>query len=182
MIIVEGPDNSGKSTLINQLIKDLELKEVKRTFHGPTTDIENLYSRTLEVINAAIKTDQPNIIIDRFSLIGEDIYGPILRGKNLWDVIPQDKIKFWQAVNKLNPFIIYCRPSLDVILDMKNHQVKIYDTPEHVKRVQEKQKLIVSAYDNYFANWKSHNFYSYDYKDKNSYLELKFRLKEYLKW
>ena len=180
MVIVEGPDNAGKSTLIKQLIKEIGLVEIPRIAHGPTRSIKDLYDRTFDIIDKATRFRSRRIIIDRFSLIGEDIYGPVLRNKNLWDCMPRDKIKFWKAVNLLNPFIIYCRPPLDTLKNMETHQVKVYDTHEHLKKVLERQELIVNAYDNYFANWKYHNFFKYNYKDPDSYNQLKIALKEYL--
>lgn len=180
MIIVEGPDNSGKSTLIKQLRSELKLNEIPRVGHGPANGPKDLWERTYQIIDAVTKSKSRWVILDRFTLIGEDIYGPILRHVNLWDRMPQEKIKFWRAVNLLDPFIIYCRPPKDVITDMKNHIIKPYDTPEHVRRVNQKQELIIHAYDNYFANWKPYNFFRYNYKDPESYNQLKFLLKEYL--
>lgn len=180
MIIVEGPDNSGKSTLIQQIKKDFGINEIPRMAHGPANGSKDLWDRTYQIIDAATKAKSHRIIIDRFTLIGEDIYGPILRHVNLWDKMPQEKIKFWKATNLLDPFIIYCRPPEEVIMDMKNHVIKVYDTPEHVRRVNQKQELIIHAYDNYFANWKSYNFFKYNYKDPESYKQLKIILKEYL--
>lgn len=180
MVIVEGPDNSGKSTLIKQLKTELGLTEIPRLAHGPANGARDLCRRTYQIIDSVTKAKSHRIILDRFTLIGEDIYGPVLRNVNLWDKVPQEKVKFWRAVNLLNPFIIYCRPPEDVIMDMEHHVIKEYDTLEHIKKVNERQGLIIHAYDNYFANWKPYNFFRYNYKNPDSYNQLKIALKEYL--
>lgn len=180
MIIVEGPDNSGKSTLIKQLREDLGVRLITPIAQGPTRSMKDLYDRTYYIIDQAIRNKSDKIIVDRINLISEDIYGPICRQRNLWDSMAKEKQKLWSSLNLLNPFIIYCRPSNEVLENMETHQVKVYDTPEHLKSIQEKQGLIVRAYDNYFANWKYYNFFRYDYNDPNSYFNLTILLKEYL--
>lgn len=184
MIIVEGPDNSGKSTLIKWILKEFPVRELKHGRHGPPRNAFDIKIRTEIILNEAIRSRYKNgVIVDRFSLIGESIYGPILRGKDLWTEIPQDKIRLEGVLNTLNPFIIYCRPDEETILDMSHHQVKDYDTEEHVLNITKNQKLIIKAYDNYFARTNPHNFYKYNYKmGEDALFELKQLLGEYLKW
>ena len=65
---------------------------------------------------------------------------------------------------------------------MKSHELKSYDTPEHIQRVEKNKALILQAYDNYFGFFRGYNFFKYDYTDPNSYHNLIERLKEYTKW
>lgn len=182
MIVVEGPDNSGKSTLIEQLINDFNLKKISSDRHGPPINEEDNANRVKTVLIKAIKHRRNNVIVDRFSLIGEEIYGPILRHKNLWTIAYKEKIKFMRCFKSLNPFIIYCRPPDSFIMDLSKHIIKDYDSPSHIKNIEENQKLIIKAYDNYFAFWDSYNFFKYDYTNPVDYQQLCYRLKEYLKW
>lgn len=183
MIIVEGPDNSGKSTLIQWLKKELPLIEVKHGRHGPPVNSKDIVERTEILIKKSIDYNTKAIIVDRFSLIGESIYGPILRGEDLWVKVPHDKIRLQKALRALDPFYIYCRPDKSVIMDLKNHQIKDYDTEEHVLNITKNQELIIDAYDNYFTNLSPSHFYRYNYKDgEDSLLKLKQQLREYLKW
>ena len=183
MVIVEGPDNSGKSTLINWIKENFFIQEVNRR-HGPPINAKDLKVRTELVLDTEIKSlPRKNFITDRFSLIGENIYGPILRGKNLWDEIPEDRERLEKALKTLDPFIIYCRPDLDTILDLSHHQVKSYDTKEHLANLAKNQKSIIKAYDNYFEKANFPHFYKYNYKEGEKALDqLKHYLGEYLKW
>lgn len=183
MIVVEGPDNSGKSTLIKWIKDEFPVKEIKHGRHGPPLSALEIKARTEIILREAIKLrKERETIVDRFSLIGESIYGPILRGKDLWTEIPQDKIRLEEVFNTLNPFIIYCRPDNNTILDMSHHQIKDYDTEEHILNINKNQKLIIRAYDNYFAKLNPYNFYKYNYKNGDALKELKQLLGEYIKW
>ena len=181
MIIVEGPDSSGKSTLIQKLSSRLPLIHIKPIKHGPPVDAEDLYERAKYILMEATKY-QNNTIVDRFGLIGEAIYGPVCRGKDMWAEIPEKRQEIFSAFNTLNPFIIYCRPPANIIANLANHEVKEYDTPEHLKTLKDNQALIIRSYDNYFANWKSYNFFVWDYTRPENYYDLVKRLEEYLKW
>lgn len=181
VIIVEGPDGSGKSTLVKNLKSRFVLKSLKTIKHGPPADAQDLYERCRDLLMEATESGN-HCIIDRFGLIGEQIYGPILRGKDLWVEIPQKKQEILTAFNTLNPFIIYCRPPATIIASLANHEVKSYDTPEHLQALQDNQLLIIKSYDNFFANWKSYNFCTWDYTRPENYYDLTKRLEEYLKW
>ena len=183
MIIVEGPDNSGKSTLVEWIKENFNVQEINRR-HGPPANAEDIKFRTELVLDTEIHSHpRRNFITDRFSLIGESVYGPILRGKDLWKEIPQDKERLEKTLRLLNPFIIYCRPDLDTILDLSHHQIKPYDTQEHLSSLAKNQRLIIEAYDNYFEKHFFPFFYRYNYKEGEEALnQLKHYLGEYLKW
>jgi len=73
MIIVEGPDSSGKTTLAKELASQFGLNYLKSP--GPKTD----YDWWMSVLT--LPTDQlAKLICDRF-LFSEFVYGPIVRGK-----------------------------------------------------------------------------------------------------
>lgn len=182
MIIVEGPDSSGKSTLVEKLKDRLHLVHIKPIKHGPPVDAKDLYERAKHILMEATKHQKNNTIVDRFGLIGESIYGPVCRGKDMWVEIPDKKQEIFSAFNTLNPFIIYCRPPANIIANLANHEVKSYDTPEHLKTLKKNQALIIKSYDNYFANWKSYNFFIWDYTKPENYYDLVKCLEEYLKW
>lgn len=181
MIIVEGSDNSGKTTLVEQLVKDFDLITLVPYKKGPPKDAETNFMNSWCMINGAINFPPKRVITDRFSLIGESIYGPICRKKDLWVSMYDRKIKLFNSMIALDPFIIYCRPPDNRVLNMSTHQRKYYDSEEHVQQIINNRALILNAYDNYFAFWRNHNFYKYDYTISESYLTLKERLKEYLK-
>lgn len=182
MIIVEGPDNSGKSTLVTTLVKDLNIRLLQSKYSGPPKTAKENYHKTRDIIVKALEYPGPNTITDRLSLIGESIYGPICRGQDLWIPYFDKKMKMYSILKTINPFWIYCRPPKEVVLNMSSHQLKSYDTPEHLDEVSRNKSLILKAYDNYFAFFGAYNFFLYDYTNPSHYKTLTERLKEYLKW
>lgn len=181
MIIVEGPDNSGKSTLISNLMADLNLTLAKSLESGPPKTAMDLYNRSVYLIEQAIMRKNKNIIADRSSIICESIYGPLCRGKDLWVDLIEKKIDVVSSLNALNPFYIYCRPPIIRMQEFVNHNIKSYDTEEHLSAIEKKSSYIIKAYDNYFATMNPYLYYVYDYTQKDSYNNLIYRLKEYLK-
>lgn len=177
MILVEGPDNSGKSTLIEQLANEFELFKLDRP-HGPPKTPEELYDRTLDAQNF-YKSKMS--IMDRNPVIGESIYGPILRRHNMWDDIKNKfecEVELFSKILSGTIFLIYCRPPLDVLLDLTTHQVKSYDTKEHLESLSKNKSKIVEAYDKYMSKWAT---YTYNYKDPSALNDLILTIrKEYM--
>ena len=98
MIIVEGCDNSGKSTLIQEMAETLKLA-IARSYGRPRSlnDILN-YQYWLA------QCPQP-LIIDRHPAISDLVYGPIIRHHT--PAILQDA----QELASLNTtYLVYCRP------------------------------------------------------------------------
>lgn len=177
MIIIEGPDNSGKSTLINSLVKDFNLLIADKP-HGPPKNIMDLVSRTTKLL---LRQDSTRYILDRHPLFSESVYGPILRDKNLWESNKPIKDLLLTILNQANSegtvFIIYCRPPDEIVLNLDTHQIKSYDTIEHLEGLKNKSHEILEAYDNLMSSWAN---FKYNYKEKDSYKLLTKKLrKEY---
>ena len=94
----------------------------------------------------------------------------LLKLKNLRDL----KRTFWSS----DLFIIYCRPPMDKIMNMETHQVKDYDTPEHLKALKRNVVSIIDAYDLKMWLCQAHT-YNYTKSDALKNLILTLR-KEYL--
>lgn len=129
-IIIEGPDNSGKSTLASELSARTGLP-VYRSEGKPKHKGE---------INERIRTKYAalgdNIILDRHPCISEPIYGTF---RTTYDPVDPKLIQEFYASR---PFIIYCRGR-----DLTGHIVKDHDTPEHVEMVETHHFNICSIYD-----------------------------------
>lgn len=78
VIILEGPDGCGKTTLANMLIKDYGFRSQHVSRPEKGEDVFKTYSNHLL---RALRGDQP-VVFDRLYL-GERIYGPIMRGHDL---------------------------------------------------------------------------------------------------
>lgn len=112
MIVVEGPDGAGKTTLINTLASELKLPIAPRVVSKDAEAMTDLMQWVDENLHAGW---QPTIF-DRHRLISEPIYGPILRE----DFEPGFSDPQWfeprlRAFYGLNPVIIYCLPDFEVV-------------------------------------------------------------------
>lgn len=144
MIIIEGMDGSGKTTLAQQLSFRLGKVPVKRfvTSGGPTNFdslVEQTKATLIEFHDQVTQNQRPVVIYDRFPLISEAVYGTILRGRNHfgdeWDAL----IALFLA---LDPVIIYCRPGIGVILQ------NIRETADgQMEGVVSRARELINAYD-----------------------------------
>lgn len=108
MIIIEGCDNTGKTTLGHRLVDDV--RGVYVTNKQPRLE-ELMFPYMAEMCLLSMKVP---LILDRWPAISEPIYGPILRGGSALDedaVVIANRILTW-----VNPLVIYCRPPLAKVL------------------------------------------------------------------
>lgn len=147
IVIVEGMDNTGKSTLVEQLIKSDKLRgfRVDRS-PGPSSS-KDIINR----VENCLLSEFDNIIYDRFPLISEEIYGPVLRGYSLWEHSHWER--YFTQLLQLRPLFIYCQPGRDVILETITQR-------DQMEGVVEKACVLIDAYDRLFSYLK--NFYSLD--------------------
>lgn len=115
MIIIEGPDNAGKSTLVRQLIElDPSLRLLQRHRFRPDMGetIGTSYLRTL------IPEDDDWIghargIADRL-LASEDVYGQLYRGGSRITFLERQLI--WGLLRGYRAVIVFCDPGDDAIM------------------------------------------------------------------
>lgn len=134
LVIIEGADGSGKTTLANRLRKsDIGHHWLIRS-NGPANSVIDM-TKAAEWITRGVPP-RTNIICDRFPLLSEWVYGPILRGKCMHDYSPSLLARYFLTA----PYpirLIYCRP--------KNPRLS---GQSHRKGVSENIGRIVTAYDN----------------------------------
>lgn len=116
MIIVEGMDNTGKSTLVKKLSKDLKLLTINN--QRRPTSIPEAFRYLDGVIYMAASFP---VIVDRWQPISEPIYGPICRDVTLFP--PASLARMMKMTSSTEPLIIYCRPPDPVVLDFKDEQM-----------------------------------------------------------
>lgn len=140
MLIIEGADATGKSTLARIIARELSLNLIEG--EGPPKDDEDLSERIERYKRI------PNAVFVRHPVISQPIYGK-LRGDF---AIPPHVIKeFYDG----NHFFIYCDP---VNLNIANHEIKPYEDPEHVKLVENRYEFLVNSYRHWALN-KAHVIY-----------------------
>lgn len=109
MIIVEGPDGSGKSTLVTRLARDLRLPVAAKVVGSDTQPVVNIRDWTEQNVH---KGFQP-VIFDRHRLISEPIYGPALRRRQdaeFYDLTWLSDM-MWHFYNA-KPIVVYCLPDI----------------------------------------------------------------------
>ena len=79
MIIIEGPDGSGKSTLKNSLLELMDLEDVSLTKEAPIIERQRM-----AMISPA---ESVGLITDRSYFISEVVYSKLLRGFNTPETI-----------------------------------------------------------------------------------------------
>lgn len=136
MIIVEGPDGSGKTTLVRQLAERYDLLPVKRIMGTDVT----AYQWMIDELQTWVP-GEPVKIYDRFPLIGERIHGPILRGGMEQAFREREAMRLLLLRVALDGLIIYCRPPLGHILG---------NTVDEPPEIVENLRRIVDSYNRLF--------------------------------
>jgi thymidylate kinase len=132
-VICEGPDGTGKSTLIESARqKDKYFVRFQSSGPPPTLETVTAVLFWLRQFPKAI-----HVVCDRLPCISDRVYGPILRKVDLFKGLP---LNFGLGAADV---IIYCRPPIEVM--MRNAQ-----TGTHLAGVAEKQKALIQGYDELF--------------------------------
>jgi hypothetical protein len=134
IIVIEGPDNSGKSVLASQLAKLLHGVYVKSyLIPVPSTFRLTAYQSLLRQAESFAAF----VISDRHPAISEPIYGNILRGGHL--LAPMD---IEEAERRVGAYV-YCRPPTSKIFSTISEREQLQGVPERITE-------IVKAYDYIF--------------------------------
>jgi len=105
VIILEGPDGSGKTTLA----RELEKGGFKYEHEGPTPDNVNAFKYYLRTLLIALDQEQP-VVFDRFHL-GAWVYGPLLR--NRVELTDDELTLLDRLMLSRDVRLILCLPGLD---------------------------------------------------------------------
>lgn len=157
MIIVVGMDNTGKTTLVEGLHKIIKGETIKSP--GPIGEIGQ---KDWVINHIANYEGNDDVIFERFPLLEEMVYGPILRNKSnfMWGD------GFFRLLNKANPIIIYCRCSRASIMNWGGR--------EQYSGVIENADKLLAGYDDLYFRLLTKGFKClvYDYETKDDLNEL----------
>lgn len=149
MIILEGMDNSGKSTLAAKF--SLEV-----VHPGPAP---KSYGEEQGFLDSQLRDARLPIVMDRITCISSQVY----KGK-LFDNRYMDYLR--QMVDTPHCLIVYCRPPDNVVLNFDTHNVKAHDTPEHLARVKANARQYLESYDRLMQRI-PHMLYNYKCADES---------------
>lgn len=144
-IVIIGMDNTGKTTLVNDMKNLLNVEGIKSP--GPDFTKEEMYN---EVITNLSREEL--VILERFAIIEEIIYGEILRNApkfNFEDLI--------QIEEKYHPIFIYCRP--------KKKDVFNFGERDQMEGVIERSEKLLEGFDNLYNKMiqKDFDIFRYDF-------------------
>lgn len=133
-ILVEGPDGSGKSTLISQLAPALDAHVILG--EGPPRLGEDMNKRVSRCIHEVLhyRGLDVNIILDRASAVSEPIY-TALRGVPCG--ISDEMIEQFNTI--VRPYVILCT-------GRGSHVVKDHEEADHVEAVNASGDYLRKAY------------------------------------
>jgi hypothetical protein len=132
MIIIEGMDSTGKSTLARELASLFEFDSIQES-EGPPKSPEEINARILRY------EQMENTLFVRHPIISNAIYG---RVRPEGDVI--DYRLRQQFYDRADLLIIYCDTS--PLIPWTAHVVKEHDTPEHIEQVNANRELLLHHY------------------------------------
>jgi hypothetical protein len=132
VLVVEGLDNSGKSTLIRAIHAELPAWQVQGS-EGPPKHAGESDERVIRYLAHDVQT-----IYDRHPCVSQPIYGQMRTHR---DPIAPDLIAQFYAAT---PFFIYCDGGER---GMKHHIFNPEtDTPEHLAQVKENYDALLTCY------------------------------------
>lgn len=135
MIIVEGPDGSGKDTLIDRLLHDFRIdlirgpRAVKSSTSGP---VDNLGDWMITDFDSWRYRETCNIY-NRYPLISEPIYGPRLRG-HFQPGFLDTKNLLTPLVSKL-ALVIFCLPPLELVTQNVSKERDMPGVAQNIKSI-----------------------------------------------
>jgi len=126
LIIVEGLDNTGKTTLVEELLKDIPTLKHRPSI-GNTHDPKQIADQAYHEAFLA----PPGLISDRSRIISEYVYTPVLRARSL----AYDFEIWWSYIQRLvtrHHLIIFCRRDPLEILETFDERDQLPGVQEHL--------------------------------------------------
>lgn len=142
LVLIEGMDNTGKTTLAKNLLNELPgfsyLHNVK-----PESQLEAFQN----VVALMSRGSKENIICDRVCIIGENIYGKVLRGNSYFT---EDETRIiMKMLSSITAMSIFCNPPLITVLSSINQRDQMEGVELNAKRLYEEYLTFFHKY------WKS---------------------------
>lgn len=158
MIIIEGPDNSGKSELCRKL--SLLIKwEVEHSKVPNLEQYEGEDKEFMAYMHALRHITPAPLIRDRTYAISENVYGPVIRNKSMLGVFSGRSLHYLANSQCL---IIFCRPPTKKIVSDKARDQMDGVRENHLQLIERYDKIATVLEDS------GAFVYRYDYTDKKA--------------
>lgn len=154
IIVLEGPDGSGKTTLAKQIAKRFN---GNRIHTGGKMYTSKEYDTRVEYLRMLSKGTTVNVI-DRVPWISEMIYSKALSRTPL-----ASKEKMVDDMKTIDHKVIYCRPSSLTIDKMVEDPNKAHKDEEFYELIRNRYETIMKGYDILFSAKLPFNNIKYDY-------------------
>lgn len=159
IVVLEGADNSGKSTLAQRLSKDLGIDVVHPG--GPPKNIVEVIARCNEQSQVFQLSTEVDFIFDRITCISDLIYRSRPEFDRVFGIF-QGQLKSMK-----NVVIIYCRPSDERLRNFDDHVTKEHEDEAVVQHAKDNIDRIIEEYDNLMASFardKHYNTLKYNFE------------------
>jgi len=150
-VILEGPDNAGKTTLAKSLTASIPLIAYHHPGGRPDDAKHELHCMTnqQEILNSG-----PLHLIDRITAISQQIYNPD-------EDLNSARLNALKLVLDTKPIIIYCRPSTDKLMRTSEFTWREGESTEHKEKIINNQHRFIQRYDA-FMQQVPHISYNYE--------------------
>lgn len=134
MIIVEGPDGAGKTTLIANIRAGFpDLDVAPRVVSKETNALTDMQVWVNDNLDAGFQYK----LFDRHRLISEFIYGPVLRGNDQHKGFDDGAWVYWSLKKfaEIDPLIIYCLPPFNAVQFNVNQGDDNLAVQDHIRAI-----------------------------------------------
>jgi hypothetical protein len=159
LIVVEGVDGSGKSTLLENARLEIKKKYFVIARHScrPLSAADIIGFLRLAEMSAPFP-----VICDRHPLVSEPIYGNLLRGSDITDLVMISSVHKIDRLKRTVDRIVYCRPSYGQIRENVGKLPQLAGVIEKLPDLVEKYDEAMRTYERngirvvrYDYNWKT---------------------------
>lgn len=134
-VILEGPDNAGKTTLATFL------RETGVEYFHPGGPPKDFWAEVDNMIEQRNKLGVGgHLIMDRVTCISQQVYNASL---NLDPI----RAQYLAELLQVRPIIVYCRPSTDRLMRKEDLTWRDGETEEHKQKIIEGQHRFIERYD-----------------------------------
>lgn len=176
MIVVEGLDGTGKTTLVNQLLEEFPVLKGRPSI-GNKHDLDVIY----EGAQQEAFTLPYNVITDRARIVSEYIYNPILNVRPLAFTFKEWMNFLGSFVQRSPHLLVFCHRHLGEVIDTWDHEGQLEGVREHLGEIDRMYEQVEDMYRYLFAvENRSSRVLTYNFK-KIPYVYVSNAVRDYLK-